>query len=376
MTPNVLVLGAGYSGLVAAKLVARHTSATVTLVNADSRFVERVRNHQLATGQHWRHRSLDELLAGTGVRLVVDRVTRIDAAHRRVHLAGESQPLGYDVLIYALGSRADTASVPGVAEHAFTVADAEQATRLAERLRSAGTVAVVGGGLTGIETAAELAESRPELKVRLVTGGQLGAGLSERGRRHLHRTFGRLGVEVHEHATVTSVDADGVLLADGGHVGADTVVWTTGFTVPPLAREAGFAVDGRGRLVVDGSQRSVSHPEVYGIGDAAAAHQPDGQELRMACATGMPVAHHAATAIAARFAGREPGPLRFRFINQCISLGRRDALIQFVHADDTPHEVVLGGRVAALYKEAIVRGAAYTQRRPGLAAIGAGPRRS
>lgn len=359
---HIVVLGAGYSGQLAANLAARRTGARVTLVNERDRFVERVRLHQVAAGQDLRERPIADLLAGTGVRLVVDRVTRIDPAARTVELAA-GEPVGYDTLVYALGSRADGGGVPGVTEYAHTVAGPEQAAGLRERVAAGGTVTVVGGGLTGIETAAELAEL-PGLVVRLVTAGQLGEGLSERGRRHLGRVFARLGVEVRTRAEVTEVLADGVLLARGEHAGSDVVVWTTGFAVPPLAAEAGLAVDGRGRLLVDDTLRSVSHPEVYGVGDAAAVRRADGQELRMACATGLPAAQRAVRSIAARAAGRTPAPLRFRYVNQCVSLGRRDGLIQFVRADDSPREAILTGRIAALYKEAVVRLALAVQRHP------------
>lgn len=365
---NIVVLGAGYAGLLAARLAAKRTGATVTLINAGDRFVERVRLHQFASGQRLRDLPLAELLDGSGVRLVVDRVIAIDAQKRAVRLAG-AEPVHYDVLFYALGSQADLDSVPGAAEHAWSVSDAERAALLRERLREGGVVAVAGGGLTGIEAATELAESAPEVKVRLVTNGTFGGALSERGRRHLRRTFQRLGVDIRDQARITEVRADGLLLSDGAHVSAEAVVWTTGFRVSPLAREAGFAVDANGRMIVDETLRSVSHPEVYGVGDAAAARRPDGQELRMACATGLPAAAQAVGALADRLAGREPKPLRFRYFIQCISLGRRDGLIQFVRADDSPIEAVLTGRLAALYKETIVKSTITLQRHPALAKL-------
>ncbi|MFF8814332.1 NAD(P)/FAD-dependent oxidoreductase [Streptomyces pactum] len=376
---HIVVLGAGYAGLAAAKLAARWTDARVTLVNAEDRFVQRVRLHQLAAGEPLPDLPLARLLRGTGVRLVVDRVTGIDAASKTVDLAGAAGgPLRYDLLIYALGSQDAPSPVPGVAEHAYRVGTLEQAARLRERLAVSRTVAVVGGGLTGIETAAELAESfAADVRrkgaagagpagrtVRLVTGGALGAALSRPGADHLRRTFDRLGVEVRADARVAAVDADGLLLEDGGRVAADTVVWTTGFRVPDLARQAGFAVDEDGRVLVDPTLRSVSHPEVYAIGDAAAPRTPDGQVLRMACATSIPAAQQAARALAARLSGREPRPLRFRYALQCISLGRRDGLIQFVNGDDSPRERVLTGRKAAFVKEAVVRGTVFFQRHP------------
>ncbi|MDT7658764.1 MAG: hypothetical protein QOF38_3479 [Pseudonocardiales bacterium] len=390
MTTRIVVVGAGYAGLAAAKLAARWTGAEVTLVNAGDRFVERVRLHQLAAGQPLRDLPLAGLLRGTGVRLVVDRVTGIDAATRTVRLGGRE--LGYDRLVYAAGSQTDLDSVPGAARYAYPLASYPEASRLRAHLADSGDggpVAVVGGGLTGIEAAAELAETLPRLKVRLVTGGVLGEALSLRGRRYLWRTFERLGVDVRECARVAEVRADGLLLAGGGdsapgdsprgdrvpgtgagsdHVAAATVVWTAGFRVSDLARRAGLAVDGAGRMIVDQTLRSVSHPEVSGVGDAAAIRRADGLELRMACATGLPSAQQAVRAMAAELAGREPRPLRYRYLNQCISLGRRDGLVQFVHADDTPREAVLTGRLAALYKEAIVRGTVLFERHPTLPA--------
>lgn len=363
MTTHTVVLGAGYTGLAAAKLAARWTDSTVTLINAGDRFIERVRMHQLASGQQLTDRPLTELLAGTGVELIVDKVTGIDATARRVQR--ENGPdIGYDQLIYALGSRADLDSVPGVAEHAYAVASAAQATRLRDRLPEAETVAVVGGGLTGIEAASEIAETHPNLRVHLVTVGPLGEALSVRGKRYLRKAFGRLGIEVHDDTRVAKVHADGLDLDGGGRLAADTVVWTTGFQVSDLAREAGFAVDPTGRMIVDETLRSTSHPEVTGVGDAAAVHREGGQELRMACATGLPTTQQALKAIAARHAGKPVRPVRFKFVNQCISLGRRDGLIQFTRPDDSPREMILTGRAAAMYKEGIVRSTVMFERHP------------
>jgi NADH dehydrogenase FAD-containing subunit len=365
MTTRIVVLGAGYSGQPAARLLARAKDISVTLVNERDRFVERVRLHQLAAGEKLRERPLSELLKGTGVRLVVDRVAAIDPDAKTVVLAS-GDVLPYDTVVYALGSRMGGGAVPGVAEHAHTVATQEDAARLRARLSDGGVVTVVGGGLTGIEAATELAEQYPALKVRLVTDGVFGAALSQKGRRHLKRTFDRLGIELREQAPVAEVRADGVVLADGEHIGSDVLVWTIGFTVPRLAAEAGLAVDEHGRLLVDDTGRSTSHPDVYGVGDAAAMHMPGGQELRMACATAMPVAQQAVRAILARRDGRPVKPFRFRYVNQCISLGRRDGLIQFVNRYDEPVETVLTGRLAALYKETVVRSAYQVQRHPSM----------
>ncbi len=368
MAEHIVVVGAGYAGLAAAKLAAKWTGSRVTLVNERDRFVERVRLHQLAVGQRMRGDvPLADLLKGTGVDLVVDRVTHIDPDTRKIELTGGA--LAYDRLIYAAGSHADLDGVPGAAEHAHGLSTREDVEKLAVALKNARTVAVVGGGLTGIEAAAELAESRPDLDVLVVTAGGFGDGLSDKGRRHLRTVFDRLGIRVRDRAQVTEVRADGLVLDAGEPVAADTVVWTAGFAVPDLAARAGFAVDGHGRLLVDQTLTSVSHPDVQGIGDAAAMKRHDGLELRMACATGLPTAQQAVRALAKRLGGGQPADrLDFRYRVRCISLGRRDGLIQFVDADDNPRERVLTGRVAARAKELVVRQAFRFQRHPTLPA--------
>jgi len=366
VTHRIVVLGAGYAGLAAANRIAEQARhAHVTLVNAKAQFVERVRLHQVAAGQQVREYPLRERLRGTGIQLVIGRVQELDLDRRQVLLdsAAATAAVDYDTLVYALGSAADTRHVT---EHAYPVADLDSVRELGKRVPDLatenGVLAVVGGGLTGIETATELAESYPQLRVRLVTAAQPGDWLSARGRAHLQRVFDRLGIEVWPDATVTKVGPDGVVLADGATIDAGLTVWATGFVAPVLARQAGLAVDTNGRILVDDTLRSRSHPEIYAVGDSAATHRAGGQLLRMSCAAGLPTGRCAAAAITARLAGREPRPLRFRYVIQCISLGRRDGLIQFVHPDDTPHETVLTGRAAARVKELVVRGALHATR--------------
>ncbi|WP_051388154.1 NAD(P)/FAD-dependent oxidoreductase [Saccharopolyspora rectivirgula] len=367
MSHRIVVLGAGYAGLSAAKRLSALTDAQIVLVNQREEFVHRVRLHQIATGQRLPSPPLRQLLRGTRVQLKIGLVTGIDPENQLVHL-GEAAPLHYDTLLYALGSRTGATAAPGVAEHAHTVAELDGALRLREAVEQADTVAVVGGGLTGAETATELAESFPQVKTALFTAGPIGEGLSERGREHVHEVLTRLGVDVHDNTEVTEVGADG-LTVPGGHHPADLVVWSAGFQPPPLAAEAGFTTDRHGRIVVDTTLRSVSHPQVYAVGDAAAIPGPGGRDLRMACATAMPSALAAARAIADRLAGRPARPLRFRYVVQCISLGRREGLVQFVNPDDSPQDRVLRGKAAIAVKEAILSGVSAALRRPLLAEL-------
>ncbi|MFI8323141.1 NAD(P)/FAD-dependent oxidoreductase [Streptomyces sp. NPDC085529] len=374
MQHRIVVLGAGYTGAVAAGRLAKRLhreDVRITLVNPEPDFVERVRLHQLAAGQDLTPRPFGEIFAGTGVELKLARVAAVDADRKAVTLdtADGREELAYDSLVYALGSGWNHGGVPGVAAHAHELASRPGALRLRARLaelRAGGTVVVVGGGLTGLEAVTEIAESRPDLDVALVARGALGDWLSEKGGAHLRKVTAGLGITVHEHQAVAEVAADRLTTADGTVVPADVTVWTTGFAVHPLAEGTGLELAADGRIVVDATMRSVSHPDVYAIGDAAAAVGPGGKPLRMSCASGVPMAWQAADALAARLTGAEVPEISIRYVQQCVSLGRREALIQFVTADDRAKEKALTGRLAARYKELICKGAAWGVAHPTL----------
>ncbi|MFY1699305.1 NAD(P)/FAD-dependent oxidoreductase [Solwaraspora sp. WMMA2101] len=367
MRHRIIVLGAGYSGAVAAGRLARRLhrdDVAVTVVNAEPDFVERVRMHQLATGQDLKLRPLREMFAGTGVELRLATVTGVDVDARTVTVTDHTgtDALGYDTLVYALGSGWNPGAVPGVAEHAAEIASRPGALRLRQRLAglAAGQpVIVVGGGLTGLEAATEIAEARPDLDVALAVRDGLGGTLSPKGRAHLRKVLAGLDITVHEHTAVVSVEADRVTTADGGAVPAAVTVWTAGFAVHPIARTTGLTLADSGQIVVDDMMRSVSHPDVSAVGDAAFVIGPGGKPLRMSCASGVPTAWQAADAIAARLTGGKLPTVPIRYYNQCVSLGRRDGLIQYVTADDRARPAVLTGRPAAAYKELVCRGAAW-----------------
>ena len=230
-------------------------------------------------------------------------------------------------------------------------------------------VLVVGGGLTAIETATEIAESHRDLAVALVARGRVGGWLGAKAQRHLRDTLDRLGITVHEHTEVTRVDPRGVATGAAGSdtdctIPAHVVVWTAGFAVHPLAAATTLTVSGTGRIVVDGTMRSVSHPDVYAIGDAAIAAGAGGRPLRMSCASGIPMAWAAADALAARLTGRSVPESTIGYTVQCISLGRRDGIIQRVTPDDRATSTAVTGRTAARIKEFVCAGAAWSVSHP------------
>jgi NADH dehydrogenase FAD-containing subunit len=372
MKHRIVVLGAGYAGATAAGRLAKrlHPAGTeITLVNADPEFVERVRMHQLATGQDLKRRALTDVFAGTGVQVRIAQVTAVDAERKTVDVVDDAAPgeIAYDTLVYALGSTAADGGVPGVAEHAHHIASKQAALRLRARLAdlaAGGTVLVVGGGLTGIEAATEIAEARPDLEISLAARGGLGDRLGEKAQRHLREAIDRLGITLHEHTDIAGVEPTGAVTTDGRTIPAQVTVWTAGFAVHPLAAATTLQVSATGQVVVDDTMRSVSHPDVYAVGDAALAPGASGTPLRMSCASGVPTAQHAADAIAARLTGRQIPPNKIGYTAQCISLGRRDAVVQWVTPDDQPKPSAVTGKAAARLKEMICRAAAWSISHP------------
>lgn len=358
---DIVILGAGYAGMAAAiQLAARNRGDyRVTLVDAHERFTERLRLPMTATGQKTASLSIPGLLAGTGARFVRGRVTSVDLGARTVLLdnAGHFE-IKFDLLVYALGSVADTSSVAGAADYAHTLNGVAEASRLADRLRSARQVVVGGTGLTGVESAAEIASRFPSLTVTLAGRTAPGKSLSSKAGAYLRTALDRLGV-VHEAGEIRKVLADGVVVGDAT-LPADVFLWAGGTRVPVLAD--GIETDARGRIVTDACLRSVSHPFVYAVGDAAAIRQPYGL-MHGTCQGGMPTGVHAAVSIVRSLRGREPRPFRFGYYHTPVSLGRDDAVVQFTHGDDSPRRFFLTGRAAVRYKETVTAAPWPTYRR-------------
>jgi NADH dehydrogenase len=372
MQHRIVVLGTGYAGAFSAGYLARRLHPddfAITAVNAEPDFVERLRLHQLAAGQQLRHRPLAEMFAGTGIRLRLARVTAVDADRRTVTVADgdTTDQIDYDTLVYALGSTAADHGVPGVAEHAFHVAARPSALRLRARLDelgSTGNVLVVGGNLTAIETATELAESRPGLRVSLATSGELGGWLGMKARRHLLGAFDRFGITIHEHTTIERVEPLAAISADGTSFASDATVWAAGFAVHPIAAAGGLEVAAGGQIAVDPQMRSVSHPDVYVAGDSVFVIGENGRPLPMSCASAGFTSMQATAAIIGDRTGRKISKTSLSYVGNHISLGRRDAIFQVVDGAVRSKSWAVTGRSAARVKSAILSTAAWTMSHP------------
>ncbi|GLX95146.1 FAD-dependent oxidoreductase [Herbidospora sp. NBRC 101105] len=342
---QIVVIGAGYAGTYAANILARKTKADITVVNPRGHFVERVRLHQRVSGTSPAHAPLTSMLRAG----ITTRIGTVEKIGDGLVTLDDGASLEFDLAVLAVGSTAQP--MPGTIP-AGTWEGAEQARAALATLPSGAVVTVIGGGPTGIETAAEIAAARPDLRVRLV-GTAVAGGFTEGPRRRVRAGLDRLRVEVVEDG-VTAVADGQVVLRSGTALATDLTLWGIVSGVPDLAARSGLTVDEEGRLVVDEFLRSVDDPRVFAAGDCAAV-----PGARMSCQASEPQGATAALNVARTIQGRELTPHVVRFVAVCVSLGRADAVAQFTHFDDSPRRAYLAGRTGAVLKEQVTRGTVF-----------------
>ncbi|MFJ3879951.1 NAD(P)/FAD-dependent oxidoreductase [Streptomyces sp. NPDC090077] len=346
---KVVVVGAGYAGTLAANRIARKVrTAEITVVNPRPDFVERVRLHQQVAGTGSVATPLASMLR-PGIATRVATVEKVGDG--RVTLAG-GESLDFDHAFLAVGStvRAMAGTVP-----VGTWEGAQEARAALAALPAGGTVTVIGGGATGIETAAEVAEARPDLRVRII-GPSVADGFSDRARTKVRTGLERLGVELVDDAVTELVDGS-VHLRSGRAAASDLTLWAIVSDVPDLAARSGLTVDARGRALVDDCLRSVDDGRIFVVGDCAAV-----PGARFACALAGPQAVHAADTLVRLIGGREPEPYAPRYVARAVTLGRKGAVAQFTRPDDTLRRTSLTGRTAVVVKELASRGGKYGAR--------------
>ncbi len=362
---SVVVIGAGYAGVLATnRFLASLTDGErekvrLTVINPRADFVERIRLHELAAGSRTSVTFPLSHILHREARRVVGTATAVDAKAQTVttQTATGVTTERYDWLIYAPGSAASS-PIPGAREHAHLIADLEGAGSAARAVSDAARgarVVVVGGGFTGVETAAEVADHRPDLKVTLLSDGPILRHMRPAARHSILRTCRRLGIRSVQDSEVQSITADALHLREGESVEFDVCLVALSFTAPDLARVSGLAVDGMDRLRVDETLRSITARNIIGAGDAVVTPPGVGAHLRMGCAVALPLGGHAAETVLHLIRQEQPAPISIGLVLQCLSLGRRRGYIQLVRPDDSPGRLALNGRPGAAVKEIVNR---------------------
>ncbi|WP_085604308.1 MULTISPECIES: NAD(P)/FAD-dependent oxidoreductase [unclassified Pseudomonas] len=346
MKQHILVIGAGFGGvwsaLSAARLLDQHDRNDVQITVLAPQAELRIRPRFYEPDVHNMKAPLGELFDAVGVKFVKGIADSIDTASKQVTYSdafGTQGTLSYDRLVLAAGSRVIRPPLKGMIEHAFDVDQIEEAARLEAHIKSLknlppsaarNTVVVAGGGFTGIETATEMpARLRAalgddaQIKVIVVDRApQIAATMGDGIRPSIVEASKELGIEWVLDASVASVDAGGVTLADGKRIESNTVVWTVGFRASPLTEQVPGSRDPQGRLHVDGNLKVLGHVDVFAAGDVAYAATDDlGNYAAMSCQHAICLGRYAGNNVAADLIGVAPMTYSQPKYVTCLDLG-------------------------------------------------------
>jgi NADH dehydrogenase len=374
MSKRILVVGAGFAGmwsaLSAARLIDQHgrTDIEVVLVAPEPHLHVRPRLYE--ENPAGMKAPLLDIFASTGVRFIQGTVERIHVERYEVDVLGAHgtpSSINYDRLVLATGSRLFRPQIPGLAKHAFSVDQVDEAAALEAHIKALATqpdtlarntVVVAGGGFTGIETAAEMpARLRAALgenaKVRVIIverDNEIGPDLGAGPRPVIVEALEALGVQWRLGAAVTSVDADGLITSEGERIEASTVIWTAGVRASALTAHIPAERDALGRLHVDRNLRVLGVDTVYATGDVAyAATDDDGNHAMMSCQHAMNLGRSAGHNVAADLLGEAPIPYSQPKYVTCLALGPWGA----VYTEGWEREVKMSGAQAKELKTRI-----------------------
>ncbi|HEX3477178.1 MAG TPA: NAD(P)/FAD-dependent oxidoreductase [Kofleriaceae bacterium] len=358
---NVVLIGAGFAGLEAAKQLAGQRGVHLTIIDRRNYHLFQPLLYQVATA------GLDPSNIAVPIRAQFERAPNVD-----VHLAeidaidldrktirSGQRSLAFDYLIVATGASHSYFGHPEWEPHAPGLKTLEQAVEIRrrvltaferaenardERVRAAYlTFVVVGGGPTGVELAGAIADIRRTVltrdfrhidptsaRVLLCQGdprilpqfdGRLAAKAAD--------ALGQLGVEVRMSTRVQHVDAEGVV-ANGQRIAAKTVLWAAGVMSSALGEQLGAAVDRSGRVPVSSDLSLAGHPDVFVVGDLARVELPSGPAPGLA-SVAIQEGRTAARNILASVRGRERKPFRYHDKGMLATIGKHRAIAQLKH---------------------------------------------
>jgi NADH:ubiquinone reductase (H+-translocating) len=352
---DVVIVGAGYAGLIAALRLGRPKwGFRIALINVRDQFIERCRLQESIAAQILpRIPSISTFLRGTTIEFIRGRVISLDANLRRIRITTdtEERDIAFDQAIYALGSNIDMDLVPGAAEHAYRLEPGDgprSAVALRARLQQKTArplrVLAVGGGPTAIEAAGEIKNAWPGTEMTMVSE-RCGAFREERVEKAVRAELVRLGVGLIDNEIVSEVRSTEVVTKTGRSIACDVCVWSGGMRAPQIARSAGLATDPQGRIWVDPNLRSISHGHILAVGDAAHPIAPTGSPYRPSALAAGASGAYAAQVIVAQWANHPLDPFSFSTLAQAVAIGRF-GLIFPLDRNDRQILFILKGRTA------------------------------
>jgi NADH dehydrogenase len=378
----VVVLGAGYGGITAtlrlAKLFRNHPDYQVHLADRHPYHLLETRLHEAAARRAEVTVPILGLLKKRKVLFHLAEILKIDLETRKVICLDQEIP--YHYLVIALGSKTNFYDIPGLKEYALELKSFHDTLKIRDQIermfaKAAGiadpalrkpylTFVIGGGGLTGVELAAELSEFIEELSLRyrmnpsesnlilIEVSNSILPNLKENLIQRTKRELIEKRVKTLESTRVMEMKPGLVIIQPGQPLQAHTLIWTGGIRISSLMQASGLETGLLGRIVVDEFLQVKNYPQVYAIGDNALAMNPKTEKpvpaaAQFALQQGRLVANN----IYAEVAGKPRKPYKPKVLGEVISLGRHLSVGWLA----LPGERRLGfiGFLASLLKRAI-----------------------
>ena len=360
MAKEVLVVGAGFGGLEAARALARDPGVRVTVVDQRNHHLFQPLLYQVATaGLNPADIAVPiraQFSRAPNAEVRLGRVASVDLGRKRISLEDGTE-LGWDFLVLAGGAQHSYFGHPEWEEFAPGLKTLEQATEIRRRLLSAFesaeheqdpaaqgrllTFVIVGGGPTGVELAGAIADISRTVLVRdfrkidpasarvllLEAGPRILPAFAEELSRRAAEDLRVLGVEVRTSSAVTGIDALGVAIG-GERIEAKTIFWAAGVQASSLSRSLGVELDRAGRVMVDADLSIPGHPDAFVIGDMAHLEEPGRGLVPGLAPAAIQEGKAAARNILASIGGRPRRPFRYRDKGMMATIGKHKAIAQ------------------------------------------------
>ena len=350
--PRVVILGAGFGGLTAAREMAK--DADVTLVDRHNFQTFLPLLYQVSTAglaaDHVVH-PVRGALRKSGVKFRMGSPLSVDHKNKTVKL-DSSEVLEFDHLVVALGSSTADFGVPGVAEYGMGMKSVNEAINIRAAVMrrfedlcrfeddTRLSIAVVGGGPTGVEMAGALAElKRGPLKndmahaaehidIYLIEAGpRILPMFSEKLSARAESDLRKLGVIVRTNTSVREVQSRKIIVKEGDPIPAEITVWAAGVKGEPTAELLNLPIVGS-RIDVEESLRVNHYPHIWAIGDIAGAKGADGRFLPMVAPVAMQQARFVAKQIIRAHKGEALKAFKYLDKGSMATIGRHKAVVE------------------------------------------------